>query len=69
MEGNYKDDLSDGDWIIFDKDGKIKYQIKYDKGNILNSGALDSLQINEFKKYDKLKGKIPEPKINETGRP
>lgn len=69
MEGNYKDDLSDGDWKIFDKDGKIKYRIQYEKGNILNSGTLDSLQLNEFKKYDRLKGKIPEPQVNETGRP
>ena len=69
MEGNYKDDLSDGFWKFFDKDGKVKYRIQYDKGNILNSASLDSLQLIEFKKYDKIKGKIPEPQINETGRP
>jgi len=69
VEGYYKDDLSDGDWKFYDKEGKLKYQIKYDKGNILNSAAMDSLQLNEFKKYDRLKGKIPEPKVNESGRP
>lgn len=69
VEGSYKEDLSEGEWKFFDKDGKVKYRTTYDKGNILNSGALDSLQLNEFKKFDKLKGKIPEPKTNETGRP
>ena len=69
VEGAYKDDLSDGTWKIYDIGGKLKYQVKYDKGEILNKGTLDTLQINEFKKYDKVKGKIPEPKANETGFP
>ncbi|MEI7423041.1 MAG: hypothetical protein WCK18_13140 [Prolixibacteraceae bacterium] len=69
VEGNYKEDLSEGEWKFFEKEGKVKYKIQYDKGNILNSAALDSLQLNEFKKFDKLKGKIPEPAVNETGRP
>jgi len=69
MEGAYKDDLSDGIWKIFDKEGKLKYQLKYDKGEILNKGTLDTMQINEFKKYDQAKGKIAEPKANETGFP
>ncbi len=69
MEGSYRDDLSDGIWKVFDKEGKLKYQIKYDKGEILDSRALDSLQLKEFKKYDRVKGKIPEPKLNESGVP
>lgn len=69
MEGSYKDDLSDGVWKIFEKDGKVKYQITYEKGEILNNGALDELQMKEFKEYDKVKGKIPEPKAVETGMP
>jgi antitoxin component YwqK of YwqJK toxin-antitoxin module len=62
-EGSYNDDLSDGSWKIFDKTGKLKYEVKYDKGEILNGGAMDSLQMKEFKKYDSVKGKIPEPKV------
>jgi antitoxin component YwqK of YwqJK toxin-antitoxin module len=69
MEGNYKEDMSDGDWKVYDKEGKIKYQIKYNKGEILSGGASDSLQLKEFKKYDRIKGKIPEPKLNESGLP
>jgi len=69
MEGGYSDDLSDGDWKIFDKDGKLKYQIKYEKGELREQGSLDTLQINEFKKYDRVRGKIPEPKLNESGLP
>jgi len=69
MQGFYKDDLSDGDWKVFEKDGRIKYQIKYAKGDILNSGALDSLQLKEFKKYDNVKGKIADPALNESGKP
>ncbi len=69
MEGAYKDDLSDGEWKVFDNNGKLKYQIHYDKGNILNGGAIDSLQLNEFKQYDRARGKIAEPKLNATGQP
>jgi len=63
MEGNFKDDLSDGTWQVFDNDGKPKYHIQYEKGEILNGSSIDSLQRNEFKQYDKVKGKIPEPKV------
>jgi antitoxin component YwqK of YwqJK toxin-antitoxin module len=69
MEGLYTDDLSEGEWNIYSKEGSINYQIKYSKGNLLNSGAIDSIQLREFKKYDQLKGKIPEPKIDQTDRP
>ena len=69
MEGSYLDDLSDGTWKMFDKGGKLKYQIIYEKGEILNRHALDSMQINQFKQYDKVKGKIPEPKMNAAELP
>ena len=69
LEGSYLDDLSDGTWKVFDKDGKQQYQIKYDKGEIVNKGTMDTLQINTFKQYDKIKGKIPEPKVRESGMP
>ena len=69
LEGSYLDDLSDGIWKVFDKYGKLQYQIKYDKGEIVNKGAMDTLQINTFKQYDKIKGKIPEPKLKESGMP
>jgi len=69
MDGLYKDDLSEGDWNIYSKEGKIRYQIKYSKGNILNSGTIDSIQLKEFKQYDQIKGKIPEPKVNQTDMP
>ena len=69
MEGSYLDDLSDGVWKVFDKEGKLKYQIIYKMGEIINKGTLDTIQINTFKQYDKIKGKIPEPKVKETGMP
>jgi antitoxin component YwqK of YwqJK toxin-antitoxin module len=68
-EGSYREDLSDGIWKIFDTTGKIKYEVKYDKGEILNGSAIDSLQRNEFKKYDSVKGKIAEPKVSVSGLP
>ena len=57
MEGNYLDDLSDGDWNLYGKDGKQLYQIKYAKGDIVNKGELDSLQIKASMQIDKGKGK------------
>ena len=69
MEGSYLDDLSDGTWKFFGKDGKLLYQIEYNKGEVVNKGAMDTLQINAFKQYDKIRGKISEPKVNESGMP
>ena len=69
MEGSFTDDLSDGTWKVFDLDGKLTYQIKYKRGEILDGGKLDTLQLNEFKQFDKARGKIPEPRMNESGRP
>ena len=58
-----------GNWKVFDLDGKLTYQIKYKRGEILDGGKLDTLQLNEFKQFDKARGKIPEPRMNESGRP
>ncbi len=69
MEGSYVDDLSEGKWNIYSTNGVLKYQLTYEKGEIRNGGAMDSLQLKEFKRYDQLKGKIPEPKLNESGMP
>lgn len=69
MEGSYLDDLSDGDWNLYGNDGKLMYQIKYAKGDIINKGELDSLQIKASKQIDKARGKIPEPAGNGAGLP
>jgi antitoxin component YwqK of YwqJK toxin-antitoxin module len=69
MDGKYAADLSDGDWNVYDKEGKRKYVIKYSKGEIVNKEALDSMQLEEFTKYEKARGQIPEPKVNENGMP
>jgi hypothetical protein len=69
MEGSYMDDLSDGTWKMFGQGGELKYQIIYEKGEILNSGDLDSMQINQFKQYDNVRGKIPEPQVKESELP
>lgn len=69
MEGSYVDDLSDGTWKMFGQGGELKFQIIYEKGEILNSGDLDSMQINQFKQYDNVRGKIPEPQMKESELP
>ena len=69
MDGKYAGDLSDGDWNVYDKEGKLKYVIKYNKGEIINKDTLDSMQLEEFTKYEKARGQIPEPKVNENGMP
>jgi antitoxin component YwqK of YwqJK toxin-antitoxin module len=69
MEGSYLDDLSDGDWNLYGNDGKLLYQIKYAKGDIVNKGELDSLQIKVSQQIDKARGKIPEPTVNGAGLP
>lgn len=69
MDGLYQDDLSEGDWFVYSPDGKIRYKVTYAKGELLNSAAIDSVQLKEFKKYDQVKGKIPEPKMNQADLP
>ena len=54
-------------WKVFGQDGKAAISNQIRIGEIVNKGTMDTLQINTFKQYDKIKGKIPEPKVKESG--
>ena len=61
ITGQYDNDQSDGTWKFMDESGKVKYQLKYKKGILLNPEVVDSIQANEFKAFDRAKGKLKDP--------
>jgi len=61
ITGKYQNDLPDGVWKFADQNGKIKYELKYQSGVLLNPEVADSLMENEFKAFDRTKGKLKDP--------
>jgi antitoxin component YwqK of YwqJK toxin-antitoxin module len=65
-EGKYKQDLYADNWKYYNPDGTLKFQLKYQNGILLNPEMVDSLQLKEFKAFDrdKLRLKDPEHYLN-----
>jgi len=61
IEGKYDNDQYAGTWKFYNPEGTIKFQLEYKEGMLQNPEALDSLQSNEFKAFDKVKGKLKDP--------
>ena len=61
ITGQYENDTSDGIWKFFSEDQKVKYILTYKAGVLLNPEVVDSIQMNEFKTFDRSKGKLKDP--------
>ena len=61
ISGQYDNDQSEGTWKFTDEKGKIKYILNYKSDVLLNPEILDSIQENEFKAFDRVKGKLRDP--------
>lgn len=61
IEGKYDNDQYSGTWKFYSPEGKIKFQLEYKDGMLQNPVAFDSLQLKEFKAFDKVKGKLKDP--------
>ncbi|MCX7954275.1 MAG: toxin-antitoxin system YwqK family antitoxin [Bacteroidales bacterium] len=62
IEGYYKNDLPEGKWIKYDRNGNIEKEYKYVKGELENQQEVDREFARQVKEWDKMKGKIPEPR-------
>lgn len=61
ITGQYNNDQSDGTWKFNDENGTLKYELKYKMGVMLNPEVVDSIQANEFKAFDRAKGRLKDP--------
>ncbi|MCX6237880.1 MAG: toxin-antitoxin system YwqK family antitoxin [Bacteroidia bacterium] len=61
ITGQFNNDQSDGTWKFADENGKVKYELKYKAGVLLNPEVVDSIQANEFKAFDRAKGRLKDP--------
>jgi antitoxin component YwqK of YwqJK toxin-antitoxin module len=61
ITGQYDNDKSDGNWKFMAEDQKVKFILKYKAGVLLNPEVVDSIQMNEFKAFDRSKGKLKDP--------
>jgi len=61
ITGQYNNDQPDGIWKFADEKGTVKFELNYKAGVLLNPEVVDSIQADEFKKFDRTKGKLKDP--------
>ena len=61
ITGQYNNDQPEGIWKFMDENGKVKYELNYKAGILLNPQVVDSIQADEFKAFDRAKGKLKDP--------
>lgn len=61
IEGKFDQDKYTDDWSFYNEDGTLKFKLKYKDGILLNSGTVDSLQLKEFKAFDRDKRSLKDP--------
>ena len=66
FQGTYKENLREGRWIMYDEDGKIKYEANYIKGKSDNrqmdidaSDELDLMEQKGKQMLDPENGELP----------
>jgi antitoxin component YwqK of YwqJK toxin-antitoxin module len=67
ISGSYVNDMRDGIWKFFLKDGKVKYVINYKMG-IAEESQMDKDAENFFNRIEVNKGAIPDPEKTGTIR-
>jgi len=61
IEGTYANDVYDGEWTFYDEAGALKTKMMYRNGVLQNPEKYDSLQLQEFKALEQMRGKIKDP--------
>ncbi|MCX7861999.1 MAG: toxin-antitoxin system YwqK family antitoxin [Bacteroidales bacterium] len=62
LDGYYVNDLPHGKWTVYFKDGSIEKELEYINGKLKNEDEVDREFAKKVLEWDKMKGKIPEPK-------
>jgi len=61
IKGQYNNDLPDETWKFMDENDKVKYELHYKSGVLLNPEVVDSIQAGEFSAFDRAKGRLKDP--------
>jgi len=61
LKGEYFSDLPHGKWIIYYRDGKVEKEMEYYHGKLKNEEKYNEAFKQQMKKWEQMKGKIPEP--------
>ncbi len=69
IDGYYVNDLPHGKWIVYNEDGTIKKELEYINGKLKNEDQVNREFAKQVLKWDKMKGKIPEPKEEDFFNP
>ena len=68
IDGMYRDDEPDGDWIRYQENGEYATTIKFDMGNITNLEELEEAEHLFFRKATELEEYLPERTIEDLFR-
>jgi antitoxin component YwqK of YwqJK toxin-antitoxin module len=61
IEGYYNQDRRDSTWVFNDAAGQKKFSLAFDKGEPLNKDLLDSMQREEFRRYEHNRDRLKDP--------
>ncbi len=61
IKGQYHNDNPDGNWKFYDNKEIVKFELNYKAGVLLNPEVVDRIQADEFKAFDRAKGKLKDP--------
>ncbi len=67
--GYYEKDLPHGKWTVYYKDGSIEKELEYINGILKNEDEYNREFAKKVMEWDKMKGKIPEPKEEDFFNP
>jgi len=63
LKGYYKNNIREKHWVYYERDGKIRKELDYVHGHAKNEDEIDRARTKEILEWEKVKGEIPEPNI------
>lgn len=63
LKGHYKNNIREGLWIYYEENGDVKKELHYINGHAENEDEIDRKITKEILEWDEVKGKIPDPNI------
>ena len=61
LDGNYKNNLRQGNWKYYNEKGELLYNLKYNEGKLLNPEVRDSIDNLQMQNLERGKNSLLDP--------